>query len=112
MALPKPPIAVYYGTITLKDGTVQTYTASQIATLYNVNLLPYTAVPLVGPSPFKTGQEIRYIHLKPQTDPSLYFDAQDRYNYNETDYFDDDFDAHEGGKWAVRPRNPDPDATD
>jgi len=112
MALTPIKFAVYYGTITLKDGSSATYSAADIASLYNVADLPYLAVSLTGPSPFKPGRdELEYMPLKPQADPGLYYDAKEKYNYADVEYWDDDFDAHAGGKWTIRPRQPDPDAT-
>lgn len=95
--------AVIYGTITLDSGEVVTYSANDIATFYNVQDLPYVPVPLVGQSPFTGKEEIEYIRLIPRGD-GVYYDAKERYNIDDEPYLDDDFDAKEGGKWAVKPR--------
>ncbi len=102
MALPTLKYAVYYGTITLIDGSVVTYTANEVATLYGVEGEDYLAVPLVGTSPFAQGRnEVEYIHLKPQRDPSLYYDPREpeKYNADNEQWDAPDFDAQEGGKW-------------
>lgn len=106
MALPILKFAVYYGTITLIDGSVATYTANQVATFYGVQAEPYLAVPLVGISPFgKRADEVSYIHLKPQRDPSLYYDPRvpEKFNESNLNWDGPDFDAQEGGKWEQRP---------
>ena len=104
MAIQQPKWAVYYGTIRLNDGTTPTYSAAQVAEFYGVQAEPYLAVPLVGVTPFQGGpDEMSYYHLKPKSDPRLYFDAIERYNTENEIQWDEDFDAHRGGKWAVRP---------
>lgn len=103
MSLPVIKIAVYYGTITLDTGDPATFTAAGIADLYNVADQDYLAVPLAGLSPFLGGKdESSYIHLKPLPD-ARYYDAKQRYNIDYDVQLDDDFNAHTGGKWAVRP---------
>lgn len=104
MAIPAPKWAVYYGTIRLIDGTMQAYTAAQVATLYGVQSEPYLAVPLAGVSPFANSkEELEYYHLKPMADSRQYFNAIQRYNTNNEIQWDEDFDARRNGKWAVRP---------
>lgn len=106
MALPILKFAVYYGTITLIDGSVVTYTANQVATFYGVQAESYLAVPLVGISPFKGAEnEVSYVHLKPQRDPSLYYDPRvpEKYNEDNEEWFGPDFNAREGGKWEQTP---------
>lgn len=94
--------AVYYGTITLDNGTSHTYTAADIAGLYNVADQPYLAVPLVGNEPFLSGQEyMSYVHLKPLSD-GLYYDAKERYNFYNVVQQGEDFVTGQG-KWARRP---------
>lgn len=104
MALPEPKWAVYYGTITLDDGTPATYTAAEVAELYGIEDEEYLAVPLVGsPSPFFPGKsEMEYFHLKPRPD-GRYQNAIDLYNTENEIQWDEDFDARRNGKWAVRP---------
>lgn len=104
----QPKWAVYYGTITLDDGTVQTYSAAQIAALYNLGSDPYTAVPLVGPSPFYGGPdspmgEVTFYHLKPLSN-GAYYDAHVRYNTTGGEYDDIDFDAKSKDRWTHRLR--------
>lgn len=103
MAIPDIKFAVYYGTIRLDDGTIQTLSAPDVAALYNVSDLPYLPVPLNGPTPFQNGpDELSYAHLKPLSN-GQYYDAKQRYNfYNEIQY-DDDFVVGQG-KWARRPQ--------
>lgn len=102
MSLPVLKFAVYYGTITLDNGTPATFTALQIATLYNVADQPYLAVPLVGVDPFRGGQDyMSYVHLKPLPD-AQYYDAKERYNFNNEVQMGDDFVVGQG-KWARRP---------
>lgn len=104
MAIQQPKWAVYYGTIRLDDGTMATYNAAQVAAFYGVENETYLPVSLIGPTPFLSGpDEMSYYHLKPKSDPRLYFNAIDRYNVDNEIQWDDDFDAHRGGKWAVRP---------
>lgn len=104
MSAPVLKFAVYYGTITLDNGTPATFTASQIATLYNVADQPYLAVNMALPEPFKNGPEyMSYVHLKPLPD-AQYYDAKERYNFAGGTYYDEDFMQNEGGKWAVPPR--------
>lgn len=103
-----PKWAVYYGTITLDDGTPATYTAAQVAGFYNLGSDPYLAVPLIGPSPFSGGPrspmgEITYYHLKPQPD-GRYYDAHVKYNTTGEEYPDIDFDARSPDKWTHRKR--------
>lgn len=94
--------AVYYGTIRLDNGTTQTYTANQIAGYYNVADQPYLPVALVGNEPFLSGQEyMSYVHLKPLSD-GKYYDAKERYNFNNVVQMGDDFVVGQG-KWARRP---------
>lgn len=101
---PAPRWAVYYGTITLDDGTPQTYTASEVAALYNLGGADYLAVPLIGPSPFLGGvDEVSYYHLKPQPD-GQYYDAPELYNTSNEEYLDIDFDARAKDKWVHRIR--------
>lgn len=102
----QPKWAVYYGTITMDDGTQQTFTAAQVAALYNLGSDPYLSVPLVGPKPFYGGYdspmgEITYYHLKPQPD-GVYYDAHVQYNTTGEEYLDIDFDAKSKDKWAHR----------
>jgi hypothetical protein len=102
MSIPTLKFAVYYGTITLNDGTTHTYTADDIATLYNVDDQPYLAVSLVGNEPFMNGQEyVSYVHLKPLAN-GKYYDAKERYNFNNEIQWGDDFITGRG-KWAIRP---------
>lgn len=108
MAIPTLKFAVYYGTITLDNGDVATYTANQVATFYGVQALPYTAVPLTGVNPIQA-HEFEYIQLKPLSDGN-YYDAQSRYNVTMQPYLDSDFDAKQGGKWVVRPHTEDTDS--
>lgn len=103
MSLPAAKYAVYYGTITLNDGTLQTFTADEVATLYGVDQEDYLSVPLIGDTPFSGGvDELSYIHLKPLKD-ARYYDAKERYNVDNEIQYDEDFDSRRGGKWAVRP---------
>lgn len=102
--------AVVYGTIKLNNGSTVTYSAAEIAELYNVQDEPYVPVPLDGPSPFNGAEELEYVRLIPRPD-GVYFDAKQRYNQDGGEYWDDDFDAKEGGKWAVKPRHPVDDST-
>lgn len=102
----QPKWAVYFGTILLDDGTPATYTAAQIATLYNLGSDPYLAVPLSGPSPFHGGPdspmgEITYYHLKPQSNGE-YYDAHVKYNTTGGEYLDIDFNAKSKDKWTHR----------
>lgn len=104
MALPELQYAVYYGTITLIDGSIVTYTAQEVAELYGIGDEDYLAVPLSGVSPFEQGvDEVSYVHLKPQRDPSHYYDPQapEKYNSENEEWVEPDFDAREGGKWEV-----------
>lgn len=104
MSLPIPLIAVYYGTIRLKDGSSATYTAEQVATFYNVQDDDYLPIALNSVYPFKNGQEeMSYIHLKPLPDGN-YYDAKERHNTDFETYYDEDFDSRRNGKWAVRPQ--------
>jgi len=104
---PQPPKwAVYYGTITLDDGSVETYTADEVAALYNLGSDPYTAVPLVGANPFHGGindpmSEVSFFHLKPLANQA-YYDAHVRYNTTGAEYEDIDFDARTTDKWVHR----------
>lgn len=101
-APPSPKIAVYYGTITLNDGTPATYTAAQVAGFYGVSARDYLAVSLTGPEPFANGQEyMNYIHLKPLAD-SAYYDAVEQYNLDNAIQYGEDFMIGQG-KWAKRP---------
>jgi hypothetical protein len=94
--------AVYYGTIRLANGTLQTYTANQIAGYYNVADQPYLPVALVGPEPFLSGGEyMSYVHLKPLPD-AKYYDAKERYNFNNEIQLGEDFVTGQG-KWARPP---------
>lgn len=103
MALPELKFAVYYGTIRLDDGTQQTFTAPEIAALYNVDDLPYLSVPMIGDTPFIGGvDELTYVHLKPLAN-ARYYDAKERYNFYNEEQWGDDFDARCGGKWQQRP---------
>lgn len=106
MPIPDLKYAVYYGTITLIDGTPATFTAAEIAELYGVDAEPYLAIPLVGsPSPFLNGaDELSYVHLKPLPD-GRYYDAPTQFNADNETQWGEDFDARRGGKWAVRPEN-------
>lgn len=102
----QPKWAVYYGTITLDDGTVATYTAAQIASFYNLGSDPYLSVPLVGTNPFHGGiddpnSEVSYYHLKPLSNGN-YYDAHTRYNTTGAEYSDIDFDARSKDKWTHR----------
>lgn len=104
----QPKWAVYYGTIILDDGTPATYTAAQVAAFYNLGSDPYTAVPLVGASPFSGGidspnSEVSYYHLKPQPD-GKYYDAHIQYNTSGAEYLDVDFDTKRKDKWVHRKR--------
>lgn len=100
----QPKWAVYFGTIRLDDGSTVTYTAAQVASFYNLGSDPYTAVPLVGASPFKGApDEISYYHLKPQPD-GRYYDAHVKYNTAGAEYDDIDFDARSTDKWTHRIR--------
>lgn len=104
MALPEPKWAVYYGTITLDDGTQQTFTAEEVAELYGVQDENYLSIALTAPLPFEPGKsELEYYHLKPLPD-GQYFNAIERYNTENEVQWDEDFDARRGGKWAVRPQ--------
>lgn len=104
MALPDPLWAVYYGTITLSDGTPATYTAEEVAELYGVADEDYLAIDLADPLPFNPGKDyVRYYHLKPLPDEQ-YFNAIERYNTENETYYDEDFDARRNGKWAERPQ--------
>lgn len=102
MALPETKIAVYYGTITLNNGDVETYTAAQIAELYNVADRDYLEVSLTGPEPWNHDPilELSHVHLKPLPD-GQYYDAVERYNLDHEILYDEDFNPHVGGKWAV-----------
>lgn len=101
----EPKWAVYYGTIRLDTGEQATYTAADVAAFYGIENEPYLAVPLVGVTPFQGGpDEMSYFHLKPKSDPRLYFNAIERYNTENEIQWDDDFDARRGGKWADRPQ--------
>lgn len=102
MAITPLKFAVYYGTIRLTNGTPATFTAAEVAALYNVGDQPYLAVPLVGTDPFQNGQDyMQYVHLKPL--PSAqYYDAKERYNFNNEVQMGDDFVVGQG-KWAKRP---------
>lgn len=105
MALQEPKWAVYYGTIRLDTGDEVTYTAAEVAEFYGVQAEDYLEVPLTGPTPFANGpEELSYYHLKPKSDPRLYFDAIERYNTENEIQWQDDFDARRGGKWAQRPQ--------
>lgn len=102
MSLPVLKFAVYYGTITLDNGAEHTYTAPEIATLYNVADQPYLAVNLAGPEPFQGGRDhMSYVHLKPLPD-AQYYDAKERYNFNNEVQMGEDFVVGQG-KWAKRP---------
>lgn len=102
MALTPLKFAVYFGTITLDDGSTQTYTALEIATLYNVADQPYLPVNLALPLPFQNGRdEMSYVHLKPLPD-AQYYDAKEQYNFNNEIQWGEDFVVGEG-KWARRP---------
>lgn len=107
MALPEAKWAVYYGTITLKNGSPATFTALEVATLYGVQDEDYLEIALTAPWPLQPGKtELEYFHLKPLPDGN-YFNAIERYNTatpNDS-YEDEDFDARKGGKWAVRPEH-------
>lgn len=100
----QPKWAVYYGTIKLDDGSTATYTAAQIATLYNLGADPYLAVPLVGANPFKgRDDEVSYYHLKPQRN-GAYYDAKVRYNTSGAEYLEIDFDSKTPDRWTHRQR--------
>lgn len=102
MSIPTLKFAVYYGTITLDNGTIQTYTANQIAGYYNVADQPYLPVSLVGNEPFMGGQDyMTYVHLKPLPN-GQYYDAKEQYNFNNEIQQGDDFVVGQG-KWAKRP---------
>lgn len=105
MTLPLPKWAVYYGTIKLKNGSTETYTAVDIATLYGVEDEDYLSIALTAPEPFTNAADyLTYYHLKPLPDEN-YFNAIERYNTENEIQWDDDFDAHQGGRWAVRPQH-------
>lgn len=57
--------AVYPGSVTLYDGTVKTFTAAELATLYGVSGELYLTVSGNWPAGFN---ELEYIHLKPRAD--------------------------------------------
>lgn len=104
----QPKWAVYYGTITLDDGTPATYTAAQVASFYNLGSDPYLAVPLTGITPFHGGadsplSEVSYYHLKPQPD-GAYYDAHLKYNTSGAEVLDIDFDERSKDKWTHRKR--------
>jgi hypothetical protein len=102
MSLPIAKFAVYYGTIRLRDGTLQTYSAAQIAAFYNVSDQNYLAVALTGVQPFQNGRDyMSYFHLKPLPD-GQYYDAKIRYNIAYQEQLADDFVVGQG-KWARRP---------
>lgn len=102
MALPEMKYAVYYGTITMKNGSPQTFSAADVALLYGVENETYLSVPLAGASPFDGADELEYIHLKPLPDGN-YYDAKDAFNVDNEIQWKQDFDARRGGKWAVPP---------
>lgn len=102
MSLPVLKFAVYFGTITLDTGSPATFTALEIATLYNVADQPYLAVDLSKPYPFQNGRdEMSYVHLKPLPDDQ-YYDAKEQYNFNNEVQYGEDFVVGKG-KWARRP---------
>lgn len=102
MTLPTAKWAVYYGTIKLKDGSMATYSAADIAELYGITGESYLAIALTDPEPFINGPDyMSYYHLKPLPDGN-YFDAIQRYNTNYEEQWDEDFVTGKG-KWAVRP---------
>lgn len=101
-----PKWAVYFGTIRLKDGTLQTFTADDVATLYGVDGEDYLPVDMSDPEPFSNGRDyMSYYHLKPLANDHDYFNAIDRYNTTGAIQWDEDFDARQGGKWAVRTKH-------
>lgn len=103
MGYQQPKWAVYYGTIRLNDGTIETYTAAEVAALYGIEDEDYIEVSLVGPEPFTSGNDyMTYYHLKPLPD-GQYFNAIERYNTENEIQWDEDFDSRRNGKWAVRP---------
>lgn len=72
-----PLYAVYPGSVTLRDGSVRTFTALQLATAYGVQAKPYRVI--TGAFP-QDGTEINYIHLKPRPDDTyqdITFTAED-----------------------------------
>lgn len=104
MALPEPKWAVYYGTITLKNGDEATYTAEEVAELYGIEEETYLEIELGDPWPIEPRKsEVEYYHLKPLPD-GQYFNAIERYNTENETYYDEDFDPRKGGKWAERPQ--------
>lgn len=59
--------AIYPGSVTLYDGTVKTFTALQLATVYGVQTEPYVTVS--DPTQIPQGEAyFNYIHLKPRKD--------------------------------------------
>ena len=96
--------AVYPGSVTLRDGTVATYTALELATLYGVQDEPYLTVssPIMTPGGLAF---FEYIHLKPRADgiyENIKLTAQDD---DQVVTLDQDFDGDKAYTQETDPQN-------
>lgn len=100
--------AVYPGTVTMDDGTQVYISASELADYYGLDQSDdYLVVEEGQPSPFVgRTDEAEYVQLIPRSD-GRYPDIKTLYNESGEEYWDADFDARRGGKWAQKPRYPD-----
>lgn len=72
--------AVQPGSVTLRDGTVQTFTASQLATAYGIQAEPYLVVNTDADLPKDPFQRMKYLVLVPRADgqyQDIKYDAED-----------------------------------
>ena len=98
-----PQFAVYFGSVRLHNGMIETYSASEVADFYGVGDEDYLAVDMAAPLPFENGPDyMSYIHLKPLAD-GRYYNAIERFNTENEIQYKRDFDARRGGKWEVPP---------
>lgn len=94
MAAPTIKYAVYPGTTTLYNGTEVTYTASELAALYQVDDEDYLEVADAASeaSLVANGTYHEYIHLKVRRD-GLYYDAKDAEHTQDDGLDGEDFDG-------------------
>ena len=93
--MPEIKYAIYPGSVRLYDGSTVSFTASELAALYQVGDEPYltVATPLAKAELANTPSYFEYIHLKPRADNN-YFDQKDSEHDQKDDLIGEDYDGN------------------